>query len=60
MRVCFFVFEGVFFFFFWGGGSRPGSSFDIFSLGVLLLKILRGRSWTQELRCFRSMQLGRG
>ncbi|CAJ1357013.1 unnamed protein product [Effrenium voratum] len=26
----------------------PGSSFDVFSLGVLVMKLLRGRSWTQE------------
>ena len=26
---------------------RPGSSFDVFSLGVLVMKLLRGRSWTQ-------------
>ena len=26
----------------------PASSFDVFSLGVLVMKLLKGRSWTQE------------
>lgn len=28
--------------------AEPGCSFDVFSLGVLILKLLKGRGWTQD------------
>jgi len=28
--------------------TLPGSSFDVFSFGVLILKLLKGRTWTSE------------